>query len=133
VVVASLGESAAAVARRLRDRHVGCLVVTREGRPVGIVTDRDLALRVVAEGRDPESTRIDDVVTFDPVMLRESDTVETASRSMQEHGVRRLPIVDDEGRVTGIVTADDLLVALGRQLACVGEAISEPSDTEDSR
>ncbi len=133
VVVAALGESARAVAERLRDAHVGCAVVTREGRPVGIVTDRDLALRVVAEGRDAEATRVDQVVTFDPLVLSAGDTLDAASRCMQEHGIRRVPIVDDEGRVAGIVTADDLFVALGRQLARIAEAIAEPSDCEDSR
>jgi CBS domain-containing protein len=133
VVIASLGESVAVIARMLRDRGVGSLVVTREGRPVGIVTDRDLALRVVAEGRDPVTTRVDDVVTYDPIVLRETDTLEAASRCMEEHGVRRLPIVDDEGRVTGIITADDLLVAMTRQLGRIGAAIAEASDSEDSR
>jgi CBS domain-containing protein len=133
VVVARLGESAAAVARRLRDHGVGCLVVTRDGRPVGIVTDRDVALRVVAEGRDAEVTRVDDIVTFDPIVLKESDTVDAATRCMRQHGVRRLPIIDQAGRVCGIVTADDLLVGLCRQLACVGGAIADESDSEDSR
>jgi CBS domain-containing protein len=133
VVVAALGESAAAVARRLRDGGVGCIVVTRDRRPVGIITDRDVALRVVAEGRDAEATRIDDIVTFDPIVLRASDTVDAASRCMREHGVRRLPIIDEAGHVCGIVTADDLLVALCRQLACMGGAIAEASDSEDSR
>ena len=97
------------------------------------MTDRDLAVRVVAEGRDPANTRIDDALTFDPIVLTESDTIEAASRCMREHGVRRLPIVDARGQLAGIVTADDLLVTLGRSLACVGEAIAYPSDAEDSR
>ncbi len=133
VVIATLDESVGTVARRLRDRRVGCLVVTREGRPVGIVTDRDLALRVVAEGRDPETTRVDEIVTFDPIVLHESDSPEVASRCMCDHGVRRLPLVDDAGRVIGIVIADDLLVSLGLQLARLGEAIAQPSDVDDSR
>src|SRR5689334_12796144 len=56
VVVTALSETVAEAARRLRDERVGCLVVTRDGRPIGIVTDRDLALRVVAEERDPKRT-----------------------------------------------------------------------------
>jgi CBS domain-containing protein len=133
VVIATLGESVLAAACRLRDHHVGCLVVTREGRPVGILTDRDLVMRVVAEGLDPATTRIDDVLTYDPMTLRESDTIDAVARCMQKHGIRRLPIVDDAGKVAGIVTADDLLVQLGRQLNAVGEAIAEPADSTDSR
>ncbi len=133
VVVAALGDSVASAARRLRDDRVGCLVVTRAGRPVGILTDRDLALRIVAEGRNPDATRIDDVLTFDPITLLVSDTVDSAARCMKEHGVRRLPIVDEHGAVVGIVTADDLLMDLARQLGAVGDAIAEPSDAGDSR
>jgi CBS domain-containing protein len=133
VVIATLGESVLAAARRLRDHHVGSIVVTREGRPIGILTDRDLVIRVVAEGLDPATTRIDDVLTYDPVTLRESDTIDAAALCMREHGIRRLPIVDDAGKVAGIVTADDLLVQLGRQLSALGEAIAEPTDSTDSK
>jgi CBS domain-containing protein len=133
VVVAALGESVAAAARRMRDHRVGCLVVTRGDRPIGILTDRDVMVRVVAEGRDPSTTRLDEILTYDPLTLRDTDTVDSAARSMREHGIRRLPIVDAEGVVRGIVTADDLVVQLGRRLAELGEALAEPSDAEDSR
>ena len=133
VVIATIGETVGTAARRLRDSHVGCVVVTREGRPIGIVTDRDLAVRVVAEGLDPETTKIDEIVTFDPATLRDYETVDTAVLRMKEHGVRRLPIVDGEGSVVGIVTADDLLVRIGRQLAAVAEAIECGADASDSR
>ncbi len=99
VVVASLGESVASAARRLRDARVGCVVVTRADRPIGILTDRDLALRVVAEARDPSVTRVEEILTCDPLTLRDSDTIETAARCMKEHGVRRLPIIDADGGV----------------------------------
>jgi CBS domain-containing protein len=133
VVVASLGESVASAARRLRDQRVGCVIVTRGDRPIGILTDRDLAMRVVAEARDPSTTRVDEILTYDPLTLRDTDTIEAATRCMREHGIRRLPIVDADGLVRGIVTADDLVVQLGRQLAALGEAIADPADTDDSR
>jgi CBS domain-containing protein len=133
VIVASLGESVASAARRLRDQRVGCIVVTRGDRPIGILTDRDLAVRVVAEGRDAATTRVDEVLTYDPITLCDTDTLDAATRCMREHGVRRLPIVNAEGVVRGIVTADDLVMQLGRQLSALGEAIAEPSDAEDSR
>jgi CBS domain-containing protein len=133
VVIAALGETVAEAARRLRDQRVGCLVVTRDGRPIGIVTDRDLALRVVPEARDADRTLVDDVLTYAPVTLTDTESVDTATRYMRDHGVRRLPIVDASGAVTGIVTADDLLMRIGRQLSAVGEAIAEASDAGDSR
>jgi CBS domain-containing protein len=132
VVLAALGESVATVARRLRDQRVGCVVVAREGRPVGILTDRDVVLRVVAEGL-PGTAPIDDVLTYDPITLSSDETVEAAVQRMREHGVRRIPIVDGAGLVVGIVTLDELLARLGSELAAVGEVLRGASDASDSR
>ena len=132
-MVAELSETAADVARRMRDFHVGCVVVVREARVVGILTDRDLVLRVMAEGRDPLETRVEDVVTYDPSTLDRTDGIETALRLMRERCVRRLPIVDRDGRVVGIVTADDLIVLLSRELSDLGAGIRENVDSSESR
>jgi CBS domain-containing protein len=133
VVVAQLDESAGDVARRMRDFHVGCVVVIRGDRSVGILTDRDLALRVVAEGRDPEKTKVSDIVTYEATTVSREAGIETAVRLMRDHGVRRLPIVTEDGQVTGIVTADDLVVLLTDELANVGMAIKDNVDSGDSR
>lgn len=132
-VVADLDETAIDVARRMRDFHVGCVVVTRSARPIGIVTDRDLALRVVAEGLDPAKVRVADVVTYGATTLSRHADLETAARTMRELGVRRLPIVTPEGRVTGIVTADDLTRLFAQQLADVGAGIEAAVDAGESR
>ena len=132
-VVAELGESAATAARRMRDYRVGCVVVVREARPVGIITDRDLALRVVAEGRDPERTLISEVVTYDAAVVTRDAGIETAVRIMSERGVRRLPIVTEDGKVTGIVTADDITVLLTGMLADLGAGIRDNVDASESR
>jgi CBS domain-containing protein len=133
VVQAQMGESIITVARRLRDERIGCLVVSSGRQPIGIITDRDLAIRVVAEGLDLKTTVVDDVLTYYPFTLKETDTVDTAVRCMKDHGVRRIPILAADGSVTGIVTVDDLIVGLGRQLSAVSEAIAHPSDAGDSR
>ena len=133
VVTADEGDSVIGVARRLRDEKVGCVVVVREGLPVGILTDRDLALRVLAEGRDPATTKVSDVLTYGPTTVDETDELETAVTKMRERGVRRLPIVDAKGRVTGIVTADDVMVLLGRELGAIGEVIEDGTDADESR
>jgi CBS domain-containing protein len=133
VVQASLSETVASAARKMAEAHVGCLVVLREGEPFGVVTDRDLALRVVAAERDPKGTRIEDVVTFDPVTVCDTDGIETAITRMRSHGVRRLPVVDREGHVVGIVTADDVLTLLGHELGGLCEAFEEGADASDSR
>ena len=132
-VVAELEESAATAARRMRDFRVGCVVVVRDGRPVGIVTDRDLAVRVVAEGRDAERTLVSEIVTYEATTVPREAGVETAVRLMSERGVRRLPIVTDDGRVTGIVTADDLTVLLTGLLGALGAGIRDNVDASESR
>jgi CBS domain-containing protein len=132
-VVAELGESAAVAARRMRDFRVGCVVVVRDARPVGILTDRDLAIRVVAEGRDAEQTPIADIVTYEAATVPRDAGVETAVRVMSERGVRRLPIVTEDGRVSGIITADDLTILLTTMLADVGTGIRDNVDTGESR
>lgn len=132
-VVAEVDESVATAARRMRDRRVGCVVVVRRGRPVGILTDRDLAVRVVAEGRDPEKTPISDVVTYDAATLPRDAGIHSAVRVMSERGVRRLPIVAEDGRLTGIVTSDDLVVLLTQELASLGVGIRDSVDASESR
>jgi len=133
VVVAADSDSIATVARQMRDARVGCVVVTHEERPIGIVTDRDLVLRVLAEERNPSTTRVLDIVSYGPFVVKETDEIETAVRVMREHGVRRLPVVDDAGKLVGVVTNDDLVVLLGRELAALAEGIADDCDASDSR
>jgi predicted transcriptional regulator len=120
VVVAPQGETIIDAAKRMRTSHVGDLIVveTRNGRhmPVGIVTDRDIVMSVVAG--DPEHMPfllVSDVMSTDLVTAREHDTIETSLKRMHEHGVRRLPIVDTAGTVVGILTLDDVLRYLTAQ------------------
>jgi len=133
VVVAELEDTVLVAAGRMRDHRVGCLVVVRDRRPIGILTDRDLVLRVVAEGRDPAAVRVSEVVTYEATTVRQTDGIETAIQRMRTHGVRRIPIVNDDGQLTGIVTADDIVSLLTRQLADVGVGIEENVDGSESR
>jgi len=120
VVVAPKTESIVDAAKRMRTSHVGDLVVVevRNGRhiPVGIVTDRDIVISVVAG--DPEHMLyllVSDVMSDDLVTAGEHESVEAALRKMEEHGVRRLPIVDARGALVGIVSLDDVLQYLTAQ------------------
>jgi CBS domain-containing protein len=133
VAFAHADDTVEKAAQVMRDRHVGCLVVQDDGHPAGIVTDRDLVIRVLAEGRDAASSRLGDFVTYDPATVSVDDGIETAVDRMRRHGVRRLPIVDQNGDVVGIVTADDLVVLLGNEMAAVSEAIENRADSMDSR
>lgn len=113
VIVAEGQESAADVARLMRDHHVGCVVVVedRSGRrkPVGIITDRDLAIGVIADNRDPARTPIEQIMSADPYRAREQQDLEDVLHHMRARGVRRIPVVDEHDVLLGIFTFDDLV------------------------
>lgn len=129
----SVEDTVEKAARIMRDQRVGCVLVLRQGRPAGVVTDRDVVLRVVAEGRDPSKATLGEFVSYDPVTVYAHDGIETAVERMRVHGIRRLPVVDDDGVAVGIVTADDLLVLLGSEIAAVCEGIANAADADESR
>ncbi|HEY5617709.1 MAG TPA: CBS domain-containing protein [Vicinamibacterales bacterium] len=120
VVVAPKTQGIVDAAKRMRASHVGDLVVVEnrgnEHVPIGIVTDRDIVISVVAG--DPDHINyllVSDVMSDDLVTAREPESVEAALRKMEEHGVRRLPIVDGDGVLVGILTLDDVLQYLTAQ------------------
>src|SRR5438876_3672518 len=105
------GDSAQMVARIMRDGNIGSIpvVIDQQSRElVGVITDRDLCCSVVADGLDPKATAIEKFMTLNPVTCREGENVENCERLMQEHQIRRIPIVDAEDRVIGIVAQADL-------------------------
>ncbi|MDH3687458.1 MAG: CBS domain-containing protein [Myxococcales bacterium] len=117
--------SAMDAAEEMDAHNVGCVVVTdAEDRPLGILTDRDLTLRVVAPGRDPEKTRVSEIMTDDPLTGGRRDSTLELLEKLQERGVRRAPLIED-GRVVGLISLDDLIVNLGVQLWNVSEAVRE--------
>jgi CBS domain-containing protein len=116
VVTARPPESCAAVARRMRDEHVGAVVIaTAGGEPIGIVTDRDLVVRLLAREADP-SCAVGTLMTANPYVIRSDARIDEALVMMRSAGVRRLPIVDDNRRVVGMVSFDDLSVLLAGEL-----------------
>jgi CBS domain-containing protein len=100
-------------ARVMRDHGIGDVLVTFSGRLCGLVTDRDIVIRAVAENRDAAHTPLSDVCTAQPVSLGPDDDIDTALRLMREEAIRRLPVVDDQHRPVGIVTIGDLALADG--------------------
>lgn len=126
--VVSIGTDStlADVAETLESENVGAVVVTDGDELAGIVTDRDLALEV-AHGDDVASKSVEDVMTADPVTIREDEEAIEISRMIGEHNVRRLPVVDEDGAVTGIVTVDDLVATIGEQLENVADTIEVQS------
>ncbi|HXT01936.1 MAG TPA: CBS domain-containing protein [Elusimicrobiota bacterium] len=120
------GSTVEEAAQAMADADVGSLPVLRRGKVVGMLTDRDIAVRVVAEGLAPRETKIEQVMTSDVVSCSEDDDVETAARIMSENQIRRLVVVDDAGEFAGIVALADLALRTGEGSEVLGE-VSRPS------
>lgn len=102
---------------------------TRE--PIGIVTDRDIVVEVIAKGHDPQRAHISELMTSPLVVASASEDVAAAIDRMRAHGVRRLPVVDDQGAVFGILTLDDLCRALAEHTAALAAIISKEQTREN--
>ncbi len=117
VIVTGSGTGIEEAARLMRQQHVGDLIVVESkdvgNVPVGIVTDRDLVIEVLAQGVDPSTVTIDDIMSRDPFVMEENADLWEALDRMRSKGVRRLPVVDGRGALIGILTLDDLVEALG--------------------
>ncbi len=124
VFLARPDESAEAAAQRMVKEGVGTLVVLdADRRPIGLVTDRDLMARCVAEGLQPATTPVHAVMSAPLALVRETTPIEDALSRMVSLRVRRLPVVDAEERLTGILALDDVLDLLGEEMAAVGRAV----------
>ena len=128
LVTCSPNESLAQVARKLQQEDIGSCPVVDGDKLVGIVTDRDIAVRAVAKGLDSNDTKVSDIMSTDLVFGNQTMTLEDAARMMADNQVRRLPIVEEE-RLVGIVALADLAIDLEEDelLAETIERISEPS------
>ncbi|HUM16322.1 MAG TPA: CBS domain-containing protein [Candidatus Nitrosotalea sp.] len=124
VVTASTQMTVDEAARAMRSRNVGALVVVNAGRPVGMLTDRDIAVEVVARGMDPDSTRVGDVMRKKPMTIREDLGIFDAAKAFARTGVRRLPVVSKSGVLVGVIAVDDLIVLLGNELGHLAGALS---------
>ena len=125
------GESIAGVAEIMKREDVGAVPVvdSRESRRlVGIVTDRDIVVKVVAKGGDLQGATARDAMTGSPAVCQEDDDVNQAVNNMAEHQVRRMPVVDRDGRLTGIIAQADVATRVNRDktTGALVEAISEP-------
>jgi CBS domain-containing protein len=113
-------------AKMMRDEDVGLAPIVEGDRLVGTLTDRDIAVRVVAEGRDPQSTTVLDVASTDLVTVDPQQDLDEALRLMAQHQVRRLPVVEEDGRLVGVLAqADVARQADDRKTGEVVERISQ--------
>ena len=135
VVLVNKDSSVQDAARLMRVHHVGDLVVAeeRDGRriPIGILTDRDIVIEVIAEDVDVGSVAIGDVMSFKLLTAREEDDTFDTIKFMQTKVVRRLPVVDKQGQLVGIVTIDDLIDLLAETLMDVAGLIAYEQKREE--
>jgi CBS domain-containing protein len=127
----SIGASASVVeaARLMREQHIGSLPVTEDERLVGMITDRDITTRVVAESAAPETTSVGDVYSRDLISVEPDNGLDEALQLMARHQVRRLPVVE-HGRLVGMVAQADIALKENERTSELVGAISEPSEEE---
>jgi len=123
-------DTAQNVAKMMCDLNVGSIPVVSDHQSrllIGMITDRDLCCRVLAHGLDGKSTSIQEFITYNPAICRDGENLEKCERLMQEHQVRRIPVVDKENHVIGIVAQADL--ALKDKPERVHKTVAEISKT----
>jgi CBS domain-containing protein len=108
----------------LQDKNIGCLVAVENGTLCGILTDRDIALKVTGAGKEPRQTTVREVMTANPVRIPVNKNLSDLTELMHSFHVRRVPIVDGGNKPLGLVTLDDLLVLLGKEMSDVGDSVS---------
>jgi CBS domain-containing protein len=123
-----------AAAELMRQKHVGFLIVVEpefdpergpvtHGRPVGVLTDRDIVTSVVARGADPRDLTAADIMSREPSTVGETEPLDNALRMMHRLGIRRLPVVGPEGLLTGVLSLDDVIAVLSSELGDVSGAV----------
>ena len=118
-----------AAAKLMREKHIGFLVVvepeplTTYGKPLGVLTDRDIVVSVVAREADPKALTVADVMSQGPATVDEGDSVSQAVRTMRRMGVRRLPVVGSRGMLSGVLSLDDVLDVIAGQVGELSGAV----------
>jgi CBS domain-containing protein len=134
VVIAHRETSLVEAAKRMREQHVGTLVVVDERAarrtPVGILTDRDIVVATVAKELDPRKLTVGDVMSAGVLVVREQDGVDDALRVMREKGVRRVPVIDRDGALAGILAIDDILELVAEEMDGFARALKSERSRE---
>ena len=137
VIVVERSEPVREAVRLMREHHVGSVVVVEkrgdQATPIGILTDRDIVIEVLAEDVDPAEVNIGDIMTAEPVAVQQSTTLLESLEVMRQRGVRRLLVVDDKGNLLGVLAVDDILELLGEQIGAVVALIGAEQNHERQR
>ncbi|HEY2035457.1 MAG TPA: CBS domain-containing protein [Steroidobacteraceae bacterium] len=128
VITVAPSDDLIAAAHLMREKHVGYLIVSegataRNRRVVGVLTDRDIVVAVLAQEVDAHALKVGDVMTRDPLLIEEGQSIEAVLCHMREAGVRRVPVVDRSGALTGVLSIDDVLETLAEQLINIAGSI----------
>ena len=111
--------------RLMESNNIGCLVVQEKGKMCGILTDRDIALKVTGQNRDAQKTKAREIMSRSPVRIPVEQNLQQLTNLMRVHRVRRVPIVDSGDEVLGIVTMDDLIAQISGAMSDLGNAVTE--------
>lgn len=123
VITVSPDQTVVEACRLLAERNIGCLVVADAGKLCGILTDRDITLKVIGERKDPQQTTVREIMTPHPAHITVDKTLHELTALMHTQHVRRVPIVNETQAVVGLVTLDDLLMLLSEEMADLGRGI----------
>lgn len=117
-------------AETMRARNVGSIVIAEGRKPLGVITDRDLVVRVMARNEDPRELTIGEVMSKDPRFVTRTRSIDEVVATMRQLGVRRIPVVDENGDLDGLVSMDDLLLAISDQLGSLAVVIADEIESE---
>lgn len=124
-VTASPDTTVREAAHRMLSRKVGAVVVVNgRGKPIGIVTDRDIAVKVVAQGADAAAIRVGSLIRRQPTVISAEAGILDATKLLSRRGVRRLPVVNRTGQLIGILSLDDLLMLIGSELSHIASTLA---------
>src|SRR5574340_1090952 len=126
VVTCQSGDSLAQAARKMRDEDIGAVLVMKERKLCGIVTDRDIAIRAVADGKDPNQVKLGEVCSQDVVSIAPDKPVDEAVKMMRDKALRRLPVVEGDKPV-GVVSLGDLAVERDGKSVLASISAAEPN------
>lgn len=115
----------AEAARKMKERKVGSVIVVDEGAVIGILTDRDIAMSIAMGVFEGPDQRVSKIMTRDPVSLASSEDVEHGLATMRAHRVRRMPVLNDDGELVGVVSLDDVLMQMGRSMGAAADLVRE--------
>ena len=103
-------------AKFMKDMNVGSVIVTVEDVPRGLLTDRDIVVNVLAMGKDPGTVKIGKIMVSPIITISEDKDILDVTKLMSSHGIRRLPVINSDGKLVGIISLDDILILLGKEM-----------------